>query len=502
MGERLNLLYSSSIGDFTSVNSSFAKGVLRIAYEGRNRNKSSISQESFERAIPTMYNCPVVCNYIREEDAIGGHDVEFVNKDGKLSMVNVTQPIGVVPAGAKYWWQEDKEEDGTVHNYLCTEVIVWKRQEAYQRIKEDGIVDESMEITVTKGHKEDGVFVIEDFEFNAFCLLGKATPCFESASLQLFTKTEFDAEYRTMMDEFKASFSQIQQSLSEGSNTKSENDLKGGISLDKHDLLAKYELTCDDLDFDLETADEEGLEGRLAEIKAAKEAAFQLTGEQLRRALIDELEAYAFVECEWGCKLPRFCYVDYDADGNEVYGYDTANDWKLMGFGYVMDGDNVVIDFDNGKRKKFAIVDFDEGAQAFSYARTANTIETAYATAASARYSELEQSFEQAKNELSELLEFKSQKEADERKAAENEVFARFSDELGGNEEFVNLRDNCAEFSIEELEEKCFAIRGRNMAFSYKPEVEKTGKVKIDAPAVHEDENEPYGGLFKKYNRK
>lgn len=501
MGEKVKLLYSSAIDRLTAVNSSFDKGVLYVAYAGENRNKTFISKENFERAMPTSYNCPIVCNYIREEDAIGSHDVEFVNKEGTLRMVNVTQPVGVIPTGANYWWEEVEEDDGTMHEYLCIEAIVWKRQEAYQKIKDEGITDESMEISVTKGHKEDGIFVIEDFEFTAFCLLGKAAPCFESASLQLFSMDEFGAKYSEMMEDFKASFSDIQQSISAGCNPNSEINPKGGISLDKHELLAKYELTCEDLDFDLDTADEDGLEARLAEIKAAKDAAFQLTGEQLRGSLMDALESHETVECEWGGKVSRYFYVDYDAEAGEVYGYDVRNDWQLMGFGYSMDGDNPVIDFDNGKRKKFAIVDFDEGTQAYSYARAAEMIERSCNEAAAARYNELEQRFNQMQSELSGLQEFKAQKDAEERKAAEDGVFERFDDELSTNAEYAALRDNCGELTIDEIEEKCFAIRGRNMTFSYKPTSAPTGKVKIDVqPAPMDDE--PYGGLFVKYNRK
>lgn len=501
MGEKVKLLYSSAIDGLTAVNSSFDKGVLYVAYAGENRNKTSISKENFERAMPTSYNCPIVCNYIREEDAIGSHDVEFVNKDGALRMINVTQPVGVIPTGANYWWEEVEEDDGTTHEYLCIEAIIWKRQEAYQKIKDEGITDESMEITVTRSHKEDGIIVIEDFEFTAFCLLGKAAPCFESASLQLFSMNEFDAEYSSMMEDFKASFSEIQQSMSAGCKINSEINPKGGISLDKHELLAKYELTCEDLDFDLDTADEDGLEAKLAEIKEAKDAAFQLTGEQLRGSLIDALESHETMECEWGGKMPRYFYVDYDADAGEVYGYDARNDWQLMGFGYSMDGDNPLIDFDNGKRKKFAIVDFDEGSQTHSYARIAEAIERSYGEAADGRYSELENRFNQMQDELNGLQQFKAQKDAEERKAAEDAVFDQFSDELGGNAEFAELRDNCGEMTIDEIEEKCFAIRGRNMAFSYKPASVPTGKVKIDAQTEPMDD-EPYGGLFVKYNRK
>ena len=124
-----------------------------------------------------MYNCPVVCNYNRETDSIGGHDTEvFRDNDGSIRIVNVTTPVGTVPSQSKYWWDVVEEDDGTLHEYLFTEVLIWKRQEAYAKIKRDNITAHSMEITIKDGELKDGIFYIYDFEFTAFCLIG-VEPC-------------------------------------------------------------------------------------------------------------------------------------------------------------------------------------------------------------------------------------------------------------------------------------------------------------------------------------
>ena len=188
--EILNLTYASSLTDLCEINSSFDSGILRIAYTGDNRNGSSISKDVFERCIKTIYNCPVVCNYDRETDTLGGHDMELVRKDdGSLILVNLTQPIGVVPQTAKVYWETVEEDDGTVNEYLCAEVLIWKRQEAYRKIKKDGITAQSMEITVKDGETINGIYCIKDFEFTAFALIG-VEPCYESASLA-FSKQDF-----------------------------------------------------------------------------------------------------------------------------------------------------------------------------------------------------------------------------------------------------------------------------------------------------------------------
>ena len=203
----MSLIYSSGLDKIVDGNSSFDRGILRVCYTGRNRNKSSISKEAFESCIKSIYNVPIVCRSDRDADEIGAHDIELVkDKDGGLSIVNMTQPVGVVPESAQYYWEDIEEEDGTIHEYLCIDVLLWKRQEAYRKIKEDGITDESMEINVLQGHMEDGFYVIERFEFTAFCLLGTAEPCYESAALLTFSEGVFREQYHAMMKELKETY--------------------------------------------------------------------------------------------------------------------------------------------------------------------------------------------------------------------------------------------------------------------------------------------------------
>ena len=107
MNKTLNLTFASSLTRLCSINSSFDQGILKIAYEGDNRNKSHISKEAFIKSLPTIYNCPLVCNYDRETDTLGGHDMEVVRDgDGTLRIINSTTPVGCIPESAKTWFEE------------------------------------------------------------------------------------------------------------------------------------------------------------------------------------------------------------------------------------------------------------------------------------------------------------------------------------------------------------------------------------------------------------
>ena len=66
--KKMWLEFPCSINDIVERNKSFDACTLRVMYTGKNRNRTSISKEAVEKAIPTLYNCPIVCNYDVEED--------------------------------------------------------------------------------------------------------------------------------------------------------------------------------------------------------------------------------------------------------------------------------------------------------------------------------------------------------------------------------------------------------------------------------------------------
>lgn len=530
MSERkFNIVYESAVEKLTEINSSFDKGILRVAYTGKNRNKSFISKSTFEKCINTIYNVPIVCNYNRETDSIGAHDVEIVKTSKGMKLINITQPVGVVPESANYWWETVEEDNGEVHEYLCVEIIIWKRQEAYAKIKENGITDESMEIKVKSGQTIDGYYHIDSFEFTAFCLLESAEPCYESACVEMFTLKSFHDEYTKMMADFKEHFSTVTTSKEDDINPQSitQNLSKGGnISLDRMELLSEYGLTVEALDFNIDDFTVDELRAKFEAMKKKAKPVddddddeptnpapeggdgegseeFSLTGEQFLSQLFEALSAVKYTDPYWG-EMCKYMYVDYDHEASEVYCYD-CEDWKLYGFSYSMNGDNVVIDFDSKKRKKFSIVDFDEGSADFNYKyafemygkvilASKDAELSRIQTESEEKYSQASQTIDNLQAELTTLRQYQKTKLDEERKDAEDELFARFA-ELDGIEAFESLRTNCSEMALEDIENKCFEIKGRNTTVNFS--VNKPKSTRIAVEKKYEDE--PYGGLFVQY---
>ncbi len=516
MENKIRLQFSSSIEDICDINESFASARLRAFYVGGNRNGSFISKASAEDAVPTMYNCPIVCNYDVESDTIGGHDMDIVTTDaGDVKLINLTSAVGVIPSGAKYSFEKVKEADGAVHEYFVVDAILWKRSPAYDKIKRDGIVSQSMEITVTNGYMQGDLYCIESFIFTAFCLLGEGIePCFESASLQVFDRGHCRQQFALMMEELKQTIETVNPSVRDDNHTKNYATEGGETRLDeKKKLAAEYGFDIEKLDFSVEDLSLDELGKKFEKMKAAAvshEGGADAGGKDfsLEGVFRDELFSalgVEKVETAWGTEA-RYWFWDYDKEASVVYVNDIS-DWNLYGFSYSMDGDHVVIDFGSKKRMKISVEPFDEGSGGSPYKEMFSAIlektvaakeaelQNRFSTeksALEAKYQTAEGKIQEMNTELNELRQYRQKKLSDERSASEDAVFAMFPD-LKGNEAFEKLRGNCAEMSIEDIEDKCFAIRGRlasNQTFSaQKP---KTPRLPVEKGGA----DEPYGGLF------
>jgi len=349
----MHINYSSSFDKITEINSSFDTGILKIAYHGLNRNNSFISKDSFERNIKSMYNCPIVTNYNRNITDENGNKGDFGSHDAHLEIdtdengniqsvdiVNDTYPIGVVYESADYWWEEIEDESG-IHEYLCTNVILWKRQDAYNKLKEDKVFNHSMEIEVTNGSFSDkGYYEIIDFQFTAFCILSNSVePCFENSSIQLFNKQNCSEQFTQMMKELKEVsqiFSKNQSSLLEVDNIKKE---VNNIVDEKLELLKKYNLTVDTVSFSIDDLSLEEIESKIRE-------QFSLSNSQLMTEIDKILQTMTEMKKNyWGELVERRSFYLMDLkDENAIV---VTNSWDTYyGIPYSLNGDIVTLDFE------------------------------------------------------------------------------------------------------------------------------------------------------------
>jgi hypothetical protein len=125
---------------------------------------------------------------------------------------------------------------------------------------------------------------------------------------------------------------------------------------EKLELLSKYNLTIENISFNIEDLSLEEIEGKIKEH-------FASLASQKQEEIINALREEKFID-RWGDECGKYSYVDHN--DTEVFAYDRQDNWNLYGFTYSMSEDSVVIDFASKKRKKFEIVDFNEGETIFS----------------------------------------------------------------------------------------------------------------------------------------
>lgn len=216
-----NIQLDAKFSNIEKINPLFSRCDVAILATDLNRNNSFISKQTVENAIFSLYNIPIVAEYIEERDNFGGHGGKIEIKDDEIRYVQTTSPIGLVPESANVYWDKFPNENGEQDDYLIAEgCFLWtgRYEQANKLIgKKFG---QSMEITVNDSdwttYEGKKVMNIKDFTFSALCVLGISTeddpnghvePCFKSASITAYSldKDSFKNEFKQMMAELKYS---------------------------------------------------------------------------------------------------------------------------------------------------------------------------------------------------------------------------------------------------------------------------------------------------------
>ena len=200
------------------LNKQFALVDILLCYHGENRNRTSMSKEVIEAALPSLYGVPIVGEYIYLDDGskdFGSHGGKIILSDKGIKFEDTTKPYGFITKDAvdNAKWVTITEKDGfTQHEYLeLKSCIVWEKR--YEEVSSllDKNYGQSMEISINAGYEDkNGYYVIEDMTFSAACILGSnpdgtdVIPCFESACIgRHYELDSFKQEFSLMLDEYK-----------------------------------------------------------------------------------------------------------------------------------------------------------------------------------------------------------------------------------------------------------------------------------------------------------
>lgn len=533
-------------GEYESSDFRFIDVSIDVMHTGTNLNKTSFTKDAINKAVPTIRNTPIlgyVVDELDEEDKdFKGHEHELriTNKDVKY--VYAGQAYGVIPESCNPRWIVKDDGTGIEREYLRVDGLIWtKFSDPVDIFTRDGTKNHSVELTDMACGPADknGNVPVGSFKFDGCCILSTTDPSIKPAMTGScvtanFSVEDITAQIRDRLYEYQA----IQQNYTaqndnpsdeekgdttpmnenEKNSAMTENAVAEGAVENPEIETPAAENTATKTESEAAPAEnaapEEGAENATTEVPAentapaeegesAASSEFTLTTEQLLNEISGALGAYK-IPSSWDPEnmVPR--YWMNDVQGDEVIVIDCTT-YNLMGIPYSMNGDNVVLDVENAKRKKVTFEDWDEGevlpGMSAAFTEITNTV-----AEMNAKISDLTKEFTEASETIAEMkpkLEAYEKAEADakaaEMEAKRNALFATFDEKLGADAEYIALKEN-KEISYSDLETKCYALVGRKSAeFSYVPNKNNKGTVRFGVGGTQNGSDVAYGGLIEHY---
>lgn len=251
--------FDVALSDIEEVNPLFSKCFIKILYPGLNPNKVFIEKEVADEMAKTLYNIPIVGQYVESIDDFKDHGGKIEIENDEIKFVQTTKPYGVIPTNTDIEWMTVTESDGTQREYLTCWGYLWTgRYPEAKRVIEKGN-PQSLELDeetlqgywVREG--ETIYFKITEAVFSALAILGEdVKPAFASASITAYTlnKTEFSKKFNKMMRELRenellkeatTSFTHTDESSEEGGKQMGDDKLIFSINyeLGHHELEEK-----------------------------------------------------------------------------------------------------------------------------------------------------------------------------------------------------------------------------------------------------------------------
>lgn len=549
MKQRYPISFSKK-NEYESSDFRFIDVCIDVMHTGSNRNKTSFTKEAINKAIPSICNMPILGYVINEMDDeekdFKGHEHELRITDTDVKYMYAGQAYGVIPESCNPRWIIKDDGSGVEREYLRVDGLIWtKFGDPVDIFTRDVTKNHSVELTdMICGPKDkEGNTPVSDFKFDGCCILSTTDPKIQPAMAGSCITAEFSVdditsqirerlyEYQTLQQNYTA---QIENpSDEEKGDTKPMNENEKNPAVAENAVAENPEAatsTAENAVQEPETPTSENTEPAVGAENATTEPAaentatnegegesapatenttqttegeptstqeFTLTTEQLLNEIGDALAAYR-IPSEWDPEymIPR--YWLNDVQGDEVIVMDNTT-YKLMGIPYSMNGDNVVLDIENAKRKKVTFEDWDEGEVLSGV--------TAAFTELNTKMAELNKEFQTATatiNEMKPKLEAYQQAEAEAIAAADkakrDELFSVMDEKLGANAEYTALKEN-KEISYADLETKCYALVGRQTAeFSYVPTTNNKETVRFGVGGTQNgSDNAVYGGLMEHY---
>jgi len=435
----------------------FIEVTIKLMHTEENYNGSYFSKDIVASAIPSLANTPILA-YLEEnkndEIDYSDHRQVLVEENNIRKIKYLGQAIGVIPETNNARFEKYLASSGIEREYLVVDGLLWtKWDDPIDIIQRDTKHQQSMEIhkNYQGRFEKDNLFHFTYFQFFGACALSNIDilPAMEDASIELkFNMEDFKQEIQDKMEQFKNFTIQNQSSTSEVDDINKNEEGGTGMTQEILDIVETEVIE----EFSTEIVTEEVIE------ETTEETTEFYTEKEVVEAIVDEtvveevFEAVTEIIEEVVDNTPseyEILYSKYE---------DLLEEYSIY-----------KVDFEKVKSEKEII----------------------------------ESDFAKLKEKNDSLKEFKLAKETLDKE----EVFSQF--EGLTDEDVADIKVNIADYTVESLEEKLFAIWGKKKmeleqgkTFTKKNKDKKDKLVFSIMGGVQEDQDAPiYVDIINKHKK-
>jgi hypothetical protein len=514
MMDKHNFTMSYSI-DKTFDSDQFLKLRLRVCHDGESPNKTFFTKETMAEANKSLEYIPILAHtYVDEETGkpvIGSHDMHIEEdklNEGESRIIYDEIPIGVIPSLAD---NNCAIEEYNGLNYTYVDGYVWRDYANYaEQLIEDA---ENNKISMEIDFSEDSLsydaanerYNIASYRYRGVTMLNEKLGTGMKDALA--TTTNFSAN-DGIKEKMIVLMEELQKCLREyDTNDSDEKGVEKDMKL--NELLEKYGLSVEDLDFEYENLDDEAL-GAAFEDYANRhmesdensddnedsdndEGSDDDEASEGDNSEGDEGSTGAFSESE---NEPLVCSFRISHDDTR-YGLqsllnamcDESHFYSVLA---VYDKYFYYCDYFSGDAFKQA---YKVRKDVVSFSGDPEPVFTEFVTQAE------RDELEKLRKDYAELKEFKENVEASELKDKKDAIFAREEySVLAEDEAFKTLQTDAINFSVEEVETKAKAIFADYVIkageFSAKKDDKKSKTLGFNFGKNSGKSKKPYGDLF------
>lgn len=522
-----SLVKIPQVHTFAKESGNLEKVKIIVMHEGENYNKSSIDEEAIDEAKDTIANVPILAFIKRDED---GEAIDFDQHNVITKIVQgenghevkkffLEKPIGVIPETNNY---RIEEIDGV--NHVVVDGYIWKTysNEGYDLISETGEKGVSMEISIEEGvkDKKTGIYHIKKYSYMGVTVLGDdVTPAMgETCKLETYSSNE---EFKFAMEELNKEVQKYQKEVGTVENNQIQEPvvdpsiIEGTEGQEPTNNFAQEPNTTEPV----EPIQAEGQEGKSTEGQEPEQHNFSLSIENISTSIRNTLNGMR-VQKKYSWDNETYEAQHYylrtiiPSENVAILEDNSTYNYTYFGVPFSLQGDNVVLDFDNKSEYIQTWRAKENGEQVLTFSEKIedeNKVVSEKFSKMEAEITQLKEQITEKDATIEELRAFKLEKDQEALNEEVNGIVANFS--ILEEDEYKELKEKALkrEIDTQTFKIQMYALKGmkieaiekeqaENAKFSKNSKVTESVKVvvsNINTPMTFSENSESsrYGSL-------